>query len=359
VSTTESDARVTTLRVSQERLIDAAARHGVERHVAEAIWTTLSVGQTVVGDRGSGLRREEARFAGATRLSRTVRVLLYVGAVLVVGSFGWWSAEVDWEPGGLLVLSVAYGAGFLGAAIYARRRGLDELAAAAATIVAFYVPVVVYAALRLAGFGFVFEKDGVAAFYDWVDGGWIWMELVSIAVAVALYAAFRAPLLVLPLGLFLLFFAMDGTARVAGVDFDETSEQAIGAAVLAFGLLSGAVGVALDYRGLRRHALWPHVFCAVGIVDGLAFLLGGESWELAAILAGAAFLAAGVWLGRVGYLIAGGLSLWIGVTALAPSPIVLTLSGLAAVGVAVWLSLARSPLRRWLGSRTLPAPQRD
>jgi hypothetical protein len=97
----------------------------------------------------------------------------------------------------------------------------------------------------------------------------------------------------------------------------------------------------------------------VGVVDGLAFLLAEESWELAAILAGAVFLAGGVWLGRVGYLIAGGLSAWVGVTALAPSPIVLTLSGLAALGVAVWLSLARSPLRRWLGSRTLPAPQRD
>jgi hypothetical protein len=359
MNTASADRRVTILRVSRERLIDAATRHGVDIDVAEAMWESLGSGDAAVDDRGSGLRRQDVDFAGATRLSRAVRVLLYVGAVLVVGSFGWWSYQLDWAAGGLLALSVAYAAGFLGAALYARRHGFDELAAAAATIVAFYVPVVVYAVLRLAGFAFVYEEDGVAAFYDWVDGGWIWMELVSIAVAIALYAVFRAPLLVLPLGLFLLFFAMDGTARVTGVDFDDTSEQAIGAAVLAFGLLSGAVGVALDYRGLRRHALWPHVFCAVGVVDGLALLLADESWELAAILAGAAFLAAGVWLGRVGYLIAGGLSLWIGVTALAPSPIVLTLSGLAAIGVAVWLSLAGSPLRRWLGSRTLPVPQRD
>jgi hypothetical protein len=47
------------------------------------------------------------------------------------------------------------------------------------------------------------------------------------------------------------------------------------------------------------------------------------------------------------------------VTALAPSPIVLTLSGLGLVGVAVRLSLAQSPLQRWLLARTLPAPQRD
>jgi hypothetical protein len=358
VPTISADTEATTVRISRERLIEATAAHGVSENVADAIWTALLAGQPVAA-RGAGLRREGEQFAAATRLSRAVRVLLFVGAVLVVGSFGWWSSELDWDPGGLLALAVVYGAGFLGVAVHARRRGLDELAAVSATIVAFYAPVVVYAALRLAGFEFAYEEDGVAAFYDWIDGGWIWMELVSVAVAAALYAVFRAPLLVFPLGLFLLFFAMDGTARVTGVDLDDASEQAIGAAVLAFGLLSGAVGVALDYRGLRRHALWPHVFCAVGVVDGLGFLLGSKSWELAAILAGAAFLAAGVWLGRVGYLIAGGLSLWVGVTALAPSPIVLTLSGLSAVGVAVWLSLAASPLRRWLGSRTLPAPQRD
>ena len=346
-------------RVSRRQLIDAAMSQGVDGNVAELIWATLTAEQMPVPERGVGLRREEARFASATRLSRAVRVLLYVGAVLVVGSFGWWSYELDWAPGGLLALSVAYAAGFVAAAVYARRSGLDELVAASATVVAFYVPVVVYAALRLAGLGFVFEEDGVAAFYDWVDGGWIWMELASIAAAAALYAVFRAPLLILPLGLFLLFFAMDATVRVTGVDLDDVSGEAIGAAVLVYGLLSGAVGVVFDYRGLRRHALWPHVFCAVGVADGLGFLLGGESWQLAAILSGAAFLSAGVWLGRVGYLIAGGLALWVGVTALAPSPVVLTLSGLTAAGVAAWLSLAHSPLRRWLGSRALPAPRRD
>jgi hypothetical protein len=345
--------------VSRQRLIEAAGDQGVAGDVADAIWVCLLERSRDVLVDGPGLRREPLRFVGSTRLSRAVRVLLYAGAALVIGSFGWWSAELDWAAEALLALAAAYGAAFLFAALYARRRGLDELAAVPAVIVAFYAPVVAYAALSLAGFGFAYAEDGLAAFYLWIDGGWIWLELAAIAAAAMLYAVFRAPLLVLPLGLFLLFFAMDATARVVGVDFDETSEQAIGAAVLCFGLLSGTAGVALDYAGQRRHALWPHVFCAVGVVDGLLFLLGGEAWELALIGAGAAFLAAGIWLGRIGYLIAGGGALWVGVTALAPSPIVLTLSGLAAVGVAVWLSLAQSPLRRWLGSRTLPAPQRD
>jgi hypothetical protein len=129
--------------------------------------------------------------------------------------------------------------------------------------------------------------------------------------------------------------------------------------VLVFAALATATAVSLDYRGLRRHAFWPHVFAAIGAMSGLEFLLAERSSETALILAGAAFLAMGVWLGRIAYLVAGGLTLRIGVTALEPSPIVLTVSGLALVATSIWLSLSDSPLRRWLQARTLPAPQRD
>ena len=50
--------------------------------------------------------------------------------------------------------------------------------------------------------------------------------------------------------------------------------------------------------------------------------------------------------------------MWGGLTALEPSPGLLIVSGLALVGVSVWLSLASSPLRTWLTTRTLPAPER-
>jgi hypothetical protein len=327
--------------------------------VAEAIWGELDGERPSVEARAVGLQRETAPFSGATRLSRAVRVVLYAGALLVIGSFGWWSSDLDWSAGPLLALSVLYATGFLAVAFYARARRFDELAAAAAMVVAFYAPVCAYAALAVAGVDFRFEEDGVAAFYLWVDGGWIWLELAAIAAAATLYGLFRAPLLMLPLCLFVLFLAMDGTARAFGIVNDDTDTQAIGAFVLAFGVLAAATGVLLDYGGFRRHALWPHVFAAVGVVSGLEVLLGEHAYELALVLAGAVFLAAGVWLGRVGYLIAGGLALWVGITALAPSPIVLTVSGLGLVASAVWLSLGQSPLRRWLQARTLPAPQVD
>jgi hypothetical protein len=308
--------------------------------------------------RGTGLRREPATFAQATALSRLVRVLLYAGALLVIGSFGWWAASLHVGPGGLLALSLLYAVGFLAAGLVARSKGLDELAAAAALIVAFYIPVVVYACLRLAGCGFSFDDQGVSAFYEWISGGWIWLELAAIAGTVVLYLVFRAPLLGLALTLFTLFLAEDATARSIG--FDCYSDYSIlGAVVLASGCALVAGATALDYAGLRRHAFWPHLLGAIGVVTGLEFLLADHSYQVGLIIAGAAFLLLGVWLGRVGYLALGGIAAWCGITTLAPSPLVLTISGLALVGTATWLSLARSPLRRWLHARTLPAPQRD
>jgi hypothetical protein len=225
-------------------------------------------------------------------------------------------------------------------------------------IVAFYVPVVAYTFLRLTGSEFGFRGEGVAAFYEWISGGWIWLELAAILAAGALYAWFRAPLLALPLCLFVLFLAEDATARAVGLDQD-SSTQWIGAFVLAFATLAVVTGIWLDYRGLRRHAFWPHLFGAIEATVGLALLLGPHSYQLALIAAGAALLFSGVWLGRVLHLAAGGLTLWVGITCLEPSPIILTLSGLGLLAVSVWLSLANSPFRRWLQLRALPAPQRD
>jgi hypothetical protein len=346
----------TTAILAREEFLRAATRSGLAPATAEALWLEL-VGVPERGvEPGAGLRRDAAPFARATRLSRSVRVLLYVGAVLVVGSCGWWGYDLHVGVTGLLALSLAYAAGFLAAGLWARARALDELAAAAALIVAFYVPVVVFASLRVADVGF--RDQGVSAFYEWISGGWIWLELAAIAGAAGLYAVFRAPVLTLPLSLFVLFLAEDGTARAVGPDLD-SSMRAIGAFELVFALLTVAAAVWLDYHGLRRHAFWPHVLGALGIPVGVALLLGLSSYQLALVVSGAAFLVVGVWLGRLVFLAAGGLALWVGITALEPSPVVLTASGLGFIGLSLWLSLANSPIRRQLQNRTLPAPQRD
>ena len=145
---------------------------------------------------------------------------------------------------------------------------------------------------------------------------------------------------------------MDGSAHIVGTD----SVHDLGVAVAIYGALCLAAGVGLDYRGWRRFALWPHLFAMVSAAWALGTLV--DSPQLALVLAGAGCVAIGVWLARSSYLAGGGLAVWIGLTALRPAPSTLIVSGLALVGVSIWLSLASSPLRSWLSTRTLPAPER-
>ena len=343
-------------RVERAAFVATAMRHGVDDVVAEAMWAELAG----VSDPRAELAPPIAPGADQTRLSRAVTALLALGGVLVIASSIWWATELEANDVGLVVLCVAYGAVFLLGALYGLSRGYDQLAAVAATITAFYVPAATAAALHVVGFGFDYDDNDVMELHQWWDAGWLWVELVALAGVVVLYRVFRAPLLMLPLSTFAALFLMDALARALGVGVgDRFDARTVGVLILAVALLAGVVAVVLDYRGLRRHALWPHVIAAITLLYGVLLLVGESSWEVALIISGAVYFGAGIQLGRLGFVVAGAVALWIGVTALAPSPVVVTVSGLAAVAVGIWLSLAQSPLRRWLSSRSVPAPQRD
>ena len=100
------------------------------------------------------------------------------------------------------------------------------------------------------------------------------------------------------------------------------------------------------------YAIWPHLFCLASASWAIGTLT--DAHDVALIVVGAAATCVGVWLGRVCFLAGGGLAVWCGLTMLAPSPTTLIVSGLGLVAVSIWLSLASSPVRRWLAERQLP-----
>lgn len=329
--------------VTQEQFFRAAERVGVDSDGARALYGELYAPQP--------LADPTARFESQTTLSRLVQVLLYVGVLLVIGSHAWWSsiAYSSEGLGALLALTLGYQAGFGLAAWQAARRGLSTLAAALAAVSVFYTPLAVYAAERLLGVGLERSYD---EFYPWISEGWAVMELVAIAVAALVFWRLRHPFLLLPALLFGSFLALDGTAHVTGRE----SFRDLGISVGVYGAVCLVSGIALDYRGWRRFAFWPHLFAMVSASWALYALT--DSPQAALILAGAGAVALGVWLGRTCYLAGGGFAVWGGLTALEPSPGILIVSGLLLVGVSIWLSLGSSPLRVWLAQRTLPAPER-
>lgn len=99
---------------------------------------------------------------------------------------------------------------------------------------------------------------------------------------------------------------MDFGARTFGLALD-SNEQGVEKLVLAVGLATAAAGAVLDYRGLRRFALWPHIGSFWLIPWGLLELVDSES--LALFVMGGAAIVAGIWLARIGHLAFGAVAI--------------------------------------------------
>jgi hypothetical protein len=191
-----------------------------------------------------------------------------------------------------------------------------------------------------------------------VSGGWVFMEIVAIAVALLALARYRRPFLMLPLTLFTGFLAMDAATRAFG---GWEHEDAVEHVVLAVGIVAIAVGIALDYRGWRRFAFWPHLAGVWLVAWGFDGLCGGRH-NLALFLSAATALLLGIWLARLTYLAIGGVLGWGALSMSAHGlafPFLLMVGGIGFIGLAIWLARVDSPIRRWLAARGLPAPQRD
>jgi hypothetical protein len=340
--------------MNRGRFLAEAARTGIDESTALALYERL-----YPEPQRSELSRDGTPFGSQSGLSRTVQVLVGLGVLLVIGAHAWWSTK-GYEAMGIgivLALTLLWQAGFLAAAEWAKRAGYGLIESGFAAIVAFYTPLTIYSIERLLGARF--DHDDFADFYPWISGGWVFMELGAIAVAAALMYRYRRPFLTLPLTLFTGFLLMDATVRIVGNDgWDD--EGTIKKVVLAGGIMLGLVAAALDYRGWRRFAFWPHATSIWLVAWGLPLCTGAHTRSLFAVAA--IDLVVGVWLARIVYLASGGIIGWIALSMSAHGaafPFILMAGGLLFIVTAIWLARADSPLRSWLADRGLPAPQRD
>jgi hypothetical protein len=335
-----------------ERFLTEADAVGIEREQALALFDRLYPSHE------DELSRDGTPFGSQTGLSRTVQVFVGLGVLLVIGAHAWWSTT-GYEAMGIgivLALTLLWQVGFLAAAEWAKRAGHALLEAGFATIVAFYTPLTIYSIERLLGADF--DGNKFNDFYPWISGGWVFMEIGSIAVAAALLYRYRRPLLTLPITLFIGFLLMDATARLVGDGLDD--EDTMKWVVLAGGIAVGLLGILLDYLGWRRFAFWPHLTSIWLVAWGLPFCTGEHTWSL--FLVAAVDLLVGVWLARITYLAAGGVIGWTAISMSAHGaafPFLLMAGGIVFIVAGIWLARADSPVRRWLAERELPAPQRD
>lgn len=293
-----------------------------------------------------------------SQLTRAIQVLVWLGVMLVIAAHAWWTSRAydDREYSVVLLLTLAWQGACLGAAEWSRRRGFGSVEAGFAAIVAFYAPLSMYALERVAGFDLA--RDGDLDFYDWLSGGYPYLELASVGVSVALLLRYRRPFVMLPVTLMVAFSLTDGVGRLRGAIGDDFHATEFSMLIAGIAILVAAV--ALDLRGWRRFAFWPHVVVIWFIGWELPWWSGGANWSL--YLVAVIFLVLGTWLARMVYLAAGGLMTWIAVTFSARGgalPFVLLVGGIAFIVMAIWLAQRDSPVRRWLADRELRIPQRD
>lgn len=302
------------------------------------------------------------------RRTTGAEVAVYTGGVIallamsVFAGSGW----AQYGPRTGLVVVSSYLVVFVVVAELLRRRarrtgGGAAAAGVVAAVAVCTVPLVVYAAHAATGALRLPPYADYDAFDDWGGSAWMAMEVSAVLAAVAAWRRHRTSFLLAPLVAALGSLVLDLGDAVSSSSGGDAGRQ-VAAWLLAVGL--AAAGVALDRRGLRREAFWPHLGALLSA--GLAVLLlegGGTPTALAYLALGAVSIAAGVALDRRVHLALGGLYL-VGALSYFAFDVfgdtVLFAPALAVIGLLVLLGgvlLARR--RRGGGSAALSAPSEE
>src|SRR5829696_7941282 len=221
----------------------------------------------------------------------------------------------------------------------------------------------VYSVLRLAGlWPESIEAGAYRDFYRTIDGNWVILGGVCIAVALAAAWWTRFPLLTLLIGFWGWYLSMDLIEAVTGHDDFAWGpvEWSVGAAI---GLVMLAIGVWLQRRrDAREWSLWFYIFGHVAVLGNLGALAldDGPALGLLFLAIYLGFVVASVWLQSRVFLVFGALGCYVYVSKLAFDVFAGSLGfvfGLALVGLLIVLSAVgyQRYVQPWLTRQLAPA----
>ena len=292
-----------------------------------------------------------------------VHVLWYAGALIVMGAMGLFTTLAFSQMGGgaLTMTALVYAALFTWCGHHLwTARNLRTPGGLLIAIAVSMAPLAVYGIQDAFGMWGEAGKPGtVGAFYVWIKGGWIPMELAAIAAAALALRFYRFPFIVLIPAIALWFMSMDIVPWIVGadvVDFDMRRRVSI-----AFGLAIIAIAVAVNARQRSGDfAFWLYLFGVVAFWGGVSATSGGTPLAKAIYCAmNVGFLFLAVFLGRRVFAVFGtiGISMYLGDLAEKAFrdsllfPFALSLIGVGIIALGLYYHRHQDELRVWFDAR--------
>ncbi len=294
-----------------------------------------------------------------TRGFNLVTVAYYFGAMLMISACAWFLGD-KWDSlgtVGVLVTSIVYFAIALALGLWLRERGYRVGGGLLVTVAVCLVPLITYSIEKLLGFWPDVDPGSYDEYYTHIRGGWIVIELVTMAAALVALLYVRIGFLTAPLAFSLWYFSMDAAAWILGRDSLHGNE----AAWVSVGV--GAVTIAAGYiidRTIHRpgeprtedFAFWCYLFGLMAFWGGFTSMNSdSEINKFLYLLLNIGLVALALFLKRSVFLVFGAMGVFGYIGHLAYRvfedsflfPFVLAIVGLAMILGTVW---GQSYLRR-------------
>jgi hypothetical protein len=238
-----------------------------------------------------------------------IHLLWYAGALIVIGAMGLFSTLAFAQLGGaaLAVTAVVYAVILAIAGDRLWRRGLMIPGGLLITVAGTMAPMFVYGVQEaLDWLNVPSDYHDIYEFCRVVRGGWVPMELATIAAGLTALRSYRFPFLLAPVAIALWLLAMDVTPWILG---DPSPTWRLRKLVsLWFGLGMIIVAWTVDLRSRADFAFWLHLFGLLAFWGGLTAMDSDSELSRALYcLINVGLVALGLFLQRRVYALFGGL----------------------------------------------------
>ncbi len=312
------------------------------------------------------LRTRATAMSGQPSRFDMVHLLWYAGALVVMGAMGLFSTLAFSQMGGMalaataIVYALAFG--LAGDHLW-RRRGLRTPGGLMIAVAVTMAPLAVYGVQD--AMGLLDTTRPQHRFGVWNGGSWIWMELATVAAASLALRVYRFPFLVMPLAIALWFLAMDIVPWLTGQPRQHWEISRVVSIWFGLAMIVAAIAVNLRQRS-GDFAFWLYLFGVLAFWGGIT--ASSDSTALTRALYCAmniGLLLVSVLLARQVFAVAGaiGVALYLGELADRTFrdsllfPFVLSLIGVAVIGLGLYIHRRRDAIDAWLTPRLPPVLQ--